>query len=263
MLIREPLISPLRPSISEDWWLALVSLSVPVSYHSRRIISPSFFILWLAPAVFKSSDWPLWPVILSALTACYLHGDGWLRRFRASLLTTAEDRAHTWDTSPTLSHLTFSRLLSSVLPLFFFLWTFSLRPSTFRLFCVEELLRGHTVDLCLFFCSDTSCEVCHLTGGCMCRCWTLVPLVLTDVLLKNIKSVFNSQRHSVFLLSYAWSPVCFLSLFPFCLLFCYNSQIQPLFYLDASPSLLLKMLSLPRLPFVPSSCAIMQVFRVF
>ena len=94
--------------------------------------SVTILLLTLSPSLPYHSDWLLWclsrvtgrcgPWSYVALTACYLHGDGWLRRCRGLLLTSAEDRAHTWGTLPTLS--------SSPLPLLF------LSPSTFcPVFC--------------------------------------------------------------------------------------------------------------------------------
>ena len=84
---------------------------------------PLLLLALSRPLPLPLSDWLLWcssrvtglcgPWSSSALTACYLHGDGWLRRCRAMLLTTAEDREHTWDTSPSPS-LGFSLSLSIV-----------------------------------------------------------------------------------------------------------------------------------------------------
>lgn len=132
-----------------------ISIVLPLSHlscHPLLLLSPLSPVFLLSPFSTEvtlllstlshplpfSSDWLLWcsgrvtglcgPWSYLALTACYLHGDGWLRRCRALLLTTAEDREHTWDTSPTLSHLLFSLFLQ----VFWFFFSPSLN---FLLFC--------------------------------------------------------------------------------------------------------------------------------
>lgn len=187
---------------------------------------PATFLFTLShPSVF-SCDWPLrcssrvtglsGPWSSLALTACYLHGDGWLRRCHALLLTTAEDRAHTWDTLPFLLYL-LTPSFCSFLTVFSFsqllLHAFLLSGSSWK-----KLLWGYMVDLCLFFCNDTCCKVCHWWMFVCVDVECFFPLVLTDVSLKNIKSmslIYSDTLHlCVCLLSFACSPVYFLA-FPF------------------------------------------------
>lgn len=92
------------------------------------------------------------------------------------------------------------------------------------------------VDLCLFFCNDTCCEVCHLTDVCVCVCVQTLNGCSTCFdrcsIKEHQKSVFNSQRHSVcfFYLVLVFSVVCFL--------FCSHSQIKSLLstYTPVPPS---------------------------
>lgn len=72
--------------------------------------------------------------------------------------------------------------------------------------------------------------------GCVCvcvfRCWTVAPLVLTDVLLRNIKSLslIHSDTVCFFYLVLVFSVICFL--------FCSHSQIKSLLstYTSVPPS---------------------------
>lgn len=103
---------------------------LPFFFPLKSLMPVSILLLTLSHPLLFYSDWLLWcssrvtglcgPWSSLALTACYLHGDGWLRRCCALLLTTVEDRAHTWDTSPTLL-LSLSHHPSAAF-LFFFLF---------------------------------------------------------------------------------------------------------------------------------------------
>ena len=148
-------------SLFSNSFFSEISIVLPLSHLSCHPLLPlsllsSPFFHWsnspplhiISPSPPFSSDWLLWcsgrvtglcgPWSYLALTACYLHGDGWLRRCRASLLTTAEDREHTWDTSPTLTHLlalSFCRFSHSFSPLslnFFAFPSFSFSGSTLK-----------------------------------------------------------------------------------------------------------------------------------
>lgn len=84
--------------------------SSPFLLPLKSLMPVNLLLFTLSHPLYFSSDWLLrcssrvtglcGPWSFLALTACYLHGDGWLRRCRALLLTTAEDRAHTWDALP-------------------------------------------------------------------------------------------------------------------------------------------------------------------
>lgn len=111
-----PLLLPLKSLMPVT--ILLFTLSHPLPFSSDWLLRCSSRVTGLCG-----------PWSSLALTACYLHGDGWLRRFCALFLTTAVDRAHTWDTSPTLFHpfaLSFCGFL-----FFFFLSTFAFCPSVF------------------------------------------------------------------------------------------------------------------------------------
>lgn len=126
------------PSILSSWFLSF-RLVFPLLFPLKSLMPVTILLFTSSNPLPFCSDWLLWcssrvtglcgPWSYLALTACYLHSDGWLRRCRALLLTTAEDRAHTWDTSPTLSlSLIFSLSFSAF---FSFLLTFSFCPSVF------------------------------------------------------------------------------------------------------------------------------------
>lgn len=102
----------------------LVSLLVSLFFPLKWLMAVSILLLKWYPPPSSLPHGVCGPWSSLVLTACYLHGDGWLRRCHGLLLTTAEGRAHTWDASPIPS-------LSLSLCFSFFISTFVFHPSVF------------------------------------------------------------------------------------------------------------------------------------
>lgn len=245
-----PLSSTPPPlSIMCSWFLLFFCfwLFPPLLFPLKSLMPVSILLFALSHPLPFSSDWLRWcssrvtglcgPWSSLALTACYLHGDGWLRRCRALHLTTAEDRAHTWDTSPTLSHL----LTLSVYVFFLiYFFNFCFPSSCFLWFWMEKLLWGYMVDWCLLL------SWWHLLWGVpldgyVCVCVYMLNASSTcffdrRLIKEHQKSAFNSQRHCLSLILCLFSCLFSVISSVFAFYFVFAHKLNHSLYASAPPS---------------------------